>query len=390
VLQMIKVYISAKRVMDIGVAWHGGHMHNASIRPDKSTAQQTTYGGFRAGSSAFGPNATDLQAFALGVRGPEIPFLAGIPGVSKIPSFGAFLSAIATQKGADILSTPTILASDNTMAEIKVQLQTSLQPNAPTLSPSLFGAGGTSVPGLPGALPTSSNVAANYKGIGPHVKVTPHLNDSDEVRLDVVEVISDVQSAPGPNDTFGTISYIERTATTTLTVKDGRTVVIGGLVRNRVSRTESKVPVLGDIPLLGMLFRTRGDKIEKSNLVLVLTPHIIRDESDMRRIYERKMEERQELIDREAVFRGAEWAAPRDYRKSRGLLAHINASQRDVIARQQEAAEREPRAVAGTPVIPLDLPVPQIPQSPAPPPKSSTPPPTPAVGAIPSAARTEH
>lgn len=382
--------ISAERGMDVGVAWHGGHVHDAAIRPNGSDAQQTTYGGFRAASSALAPSATDLQAFALGVRGPDIPFLAGIPGVSKIPSFGAFLSAIATQKGADILSTPTIIASDNTMAEIKVQLQTSLQPNAPSFSPSLFGApGGTpGVPGLPGAVPTSSNVAANYKGIGPHVKVTPHLNDSDEVRLDVVEVISDIQSAPAPGDTFGTVSYIERTATTTLTVKDGRTVVIGGLVRNRVSRTETKVPILGDIPLLGMLFRTRGDKLEKSNLVLVLTPHIIRDEADMRRIYERKMEERQELIDREAVFKGTEWAAPRDWTKTRGLLAHIKASQRDVVARRKEAEEREPKAVAAAPVVPLDLPVPQTPQSPAPPPRNASPPPaTPAVGAVPTAAR---
>src|SRR5262249_39382782 len=151
--------ISAENGTDVGVAFHGGHVHDAVIGPEGKT--QTTYGGFRAGTSAGLPSATDLQAFALGVCGAEIPFLARYPGLSSIPSFGAFLSAVATSKGADILSTPTIMASDNTLAEIKVQLQTSLQPNAPSLSPFLPGSSstlpGASIPGFPGALPTSSN-----------------------------------------------------------------------------------------------------------------------------------------------------------------------------------------------------------------------------------------
>jgi len=123
------------------------------------------------------------------------------------------------------------------------------------------------------------------------------------VRLDVDEMISDVQSTPDKGDTSGTLSYLERTATTTLTLKDGETIVIGGLVRSRVTRSETKVPVLGDIPLLGALFRSRADRIEKSNLILILTPHIIRDSTDLRRIFERKMQERQELMDHESRCR---------------------------------------------------------------------------------------
>lgn len=351
--------ISAESGLDLGVAWHGGHVHDALIGPDG--AQQTTYGGWRPGTSGGVPSATDLQAFALGIRGPEIPFLKDVPGLTKIPSFGAFLSAVATAKGADILSTPTIMASDNTQAEIKVQLQTSLQPNAPSVS-FLPGASGTSsIPGFPGATPTSSNVAGNYKGIGPHIKITPHLNDSDEVRLDVIEVISDVQSAPGPSDTFGTISYLERTATTTLTVKDGRTVVIGGLTRNRTSRTESKVPILGDIPLLGALFRQRSDRQEKSNLVLVLTPYIVRDEVDMMRIHQRKMDERQELIDHDALFKTTDWKAPHDWQRTRGLLAEIRNKNREVAIKKKEAddALAQGDAKPSAP-IPFDLPIPQV------------------------------
>jgi general secretion pathway protein D len=354
--------ISADNGLDMGFAWHGGHIHDAAIGPNGT--QQTTYGGWRSGSS-LAPGATELQSFALGVRGPEIPFLPGVPGLSRIPSFGLLMSMLATSKGTDILSTPTILASDNTLAEIKVQLQTSLQPNAPNITSFLPGSTsipGASIPGFPGAMPgASTGVGANYKGIGPHVKVTPHLNDSDEVRLDIVEVISDIQSSPAPGDTFGTISYLERTASTTLTVRDGRTVVIGGLTRNRTSRVESKVPVLGDLPLLGALFRNRSDRSEKSNLVLVLTPYIIRSDADMVRIHDRKREERQELIDHEMVFRGKAWNPPHDYRRSRGLLGDMRVKSQAIAREKSErdAAVAKEDGAKKLPAAPFDLPVPQ-------------------------------
>ncbi len=350
-IEAVVLDLSTERGLDLNVSWHGGYPVAAAIGP----GEQTNYGGFRPLSSIT-PSTNELQAFALGVRGPEIPFLKNVPGLSTIPSFGAFLSAIAVSKQADIVSTPHILASDNTPAEIKVQLQTSLQPNAPQTS---IIAGAAGLPGAAGQN-VGSTVANNFRGIGPRIRITPHLNDSDEVRLDVDELISDIQSTPDKGDQFGTISYVERTATTTLTVKDGQTIVIGGLVRNRMSRSETKVPILGDIPLLGALFRTRADRLEKSNLVLILTPYIVRDQSDLRRIFERKMQERQELMDRDTIFTGASWTAPKDWTRSRGLLSDMRLAQRDVEQRRKEAAEREPgaaeRSIAQPP---LDLPVPQ-------------------------------
>lgn len=338
--------VSMERSAELGIAWHGGEVSEAAL----GKGNQTVYGGFRAANSAT-LSATDLQAFAIGIRGPSIPFLPSVPGLDHIPSFGAFLSAVAISKSADILSTPTIVASDNTPAEIKVQLQTSLQPNAPQSS--VF------IPGLstPGAASTSG-VGASYRGIGPRVKVTPHLNDSDLVRLDVDELISDIQSAPAQNDPYGTISYIERTATTTMTVRDGETVVIGGLVRNRTARQERKVPVLGDIPLIGALFRTRADTVEKSNLILVLTPHILRDSSDMRKILERKQQERQELIDREAIFGAHEWEAPKTYAHTLGLLGDIRRENRELTRKRSELAAAEPAPAEPKAVTPIDLPVP--------------------------------
>jgi general secretion pathway protein D len=364
-IEAVVLDVSSEHGLDLGAAFHGGDVSDASIGP--SGKQQTTYGGFRPLTSAA-PGTGDLQAFALGVRGPEIPFSGVIPGVSRIPSFGLLLTAVAQSKSADILSTPHILASDNTPAEIRVQLQTSLQPNAPQTSILPGGGASTVVPNA------GSSVASNYRPIGPKIKVTPHLNDSNEVRLDVDELISDVQSQPDRGDVYGTVSYLERAASTTLTVKDGETVVIGGLVRNRTARSETKVPILGDIPLVGALFRTRSDRVEKSNLVLVLTPHIIRDQTDLRAIFERKMQERQEMLDREAIFSEAQkWSPPKDWRRTRGLLADTRLAHRDVDRRRTEAAALAPRPVEPTATAPLDLPVPQgsargdRPPSPAPP-----------------------
>jgi general secretion pathway protein D len=341
--------VSAEHGLDLGVSWHGGDVTPSPL----GGGNQTTYGGFRPLTSAGAPSSSELQAFALGIRGPEIPFLKDVPGFSTIPSFGALLSAVATSRATDILSTPHIIASDNTVAEIKVQLNTSLQPNAPQ----------TSILPTGGAVPNvGSTVANNYKPIGPRIKITPHLNDSDQVRLDVDEMISDIQGAPDKGDTFGTVSYLERTATTTVTVKDGETIVIGGLVRSRVTRQETKVPILGDIPLLGLLFRTRKDQMEKSNLILILTPHIIRDSNDLRRIFQRKMDERQELMDHESIFSNMKWAPPKDYSRTRGLVGDVRQAQLAVAAKQKEVAEAvQDREVGQTPQEGLDMPVPQSP-----------------------------
>ena len=200
---------------------------------------------------------TSLQALVLGVRGPSIPvpsFLQSALGTTSIPGVGFFLDAYSVANDADILSTPHILATDNMPAELHVQLNTSLQRNAASYgSPSLSGtAGGTAASAL--SL-YSAPASQNYGKIGPQIKVTPHIDDSEDVRLDVTETISDLTGEP-PQGTLGTINFTERGASTTLTVKDGHTAVIGGLVKDKVTHYAVKVPLLGDIPILGALFRS--------------------------------------------------------------------------------------------------------------------------------------
>lgn len=344
-IEAVVMEVSAEHDLDLGVAWHGGTTTG-------SGQGGAVYGGFRPGTSALSPTATDLQAFALGIRGPEITLPFGLPGTgtstTNIPGIGAFLSAMAKTRGADILSTPQIVASDNTPAELKVQLRIPLNPHAPAAP--IF-AGGVAVPG-------GGASQSNLQAIGPRIKVTPHMNDSSEVRIDVEETISDVQTVPEASDTYGSVTWIERSATTTLTVKDGETMVIAGLVRNRLSRTETKVPILGDLPLLGALFRSSSNQNEKSNLVLVLTPHIMRDDADKRRIFQEKMNERQEMIDHAVIFSGQPWTPPVDFSRARGLVHQMRAAEQKVAGERKLEELRAPRDVKEhVPQEPLEMPV---------------------------------
>jgi len=123
--------------------------------------------------------------------------------------------------------------------------------------------------------------------------VKPHINKSDEIRMVINEQTEEIASQDpvlGPTTS-------KRSAKTTVIAKDQETVVLGGIMQDRTIESVTKVPVLGDIPILGHLFRDQTRKKVKTNLLLFLTPYIIKDRSDFRRIFERKMKERQQFIE---------------------------------------------------------------------------------------------
>src|SRR5207237_2187063 len=125
-----------------------------------------------------------------------------------------------------------------------------------------------------------------------------------------------------------------------------QTVVIGGLMRDAVARSEQKVPILGDIPVIGFLFRSSEKSTRKTNLLLILTPYVIRDQSDLRGVFERKMQERQEFLDRYFVFTDQQhYEPPRDYARSNGLVEDIRQSYLGLTERQRLEEETKPRAV---------------------------------------------
>src|SRR5262249_4906353 len=120
----------------------------------------------------------------------------------------------------------------------------------------------------------------------------------------------------------------------------------GGLITERLENVESKVPLLGDVPILGWLFKSTTKHVQKNNLLVFLTPYVIRDRTDVKRIYERKEREWREFSDRGCAFADRhDRRAQIDYRKKRGLLAEMNRVvdeiEQDESARAQIRRSRE-------------------------------------------------
>jgi hypothetical protein len=158
-----------------------------------------------------------------------------------------------------VLSTPNILTTDNQKGEIMV---------------------GQNVPFKTGQTQSATTGAGSYfntyerKDVGIKLTLTPQITSDDSVRLDVTQEISDVVESTSTNEAGPTTS--KRSATTTVVVKDRQTMVIGGLIRDNVTSSTMKVPLLGDIPILGWLFKYKSSKVEKVNLMIFITPYIIK------------------------------------------------------------------------------------------------------------------
>jgi general secretion pathway protein D len=357
-IEAVIMDLTIQRQNQLGVAFHSG----AVVSGPTAGGSTDFFGGLNPLASilppGLAPNGPSLQAFAFGIRGPDLPGSANIfnTGIS-IPEFGTLIGALASTNDADILSTPHILATDNIPAEINVGSNIPLQTNSGSSIPGLGAAAGAAGAGALGALGGLGfgGFTAPRQDIGTKVKIVPHLNDSDEVRLEVTEEISDVTGEP-PVGTLGAVPFSKRTAQTQLVVKDQQTVVIGGLVRNKVSHTDTKIPLLGDIPVLGVLFRSSASSVGKSNLILVLTPYIIREQSDLRTVFERKMQERQVFLDHYFVFSDqTEYEPPMDYSRTNGLLEEIRQSYMQVD--EQRRLEPPPREIrTHEPGQPLELP----------------------------------
>ncbi|MEC7986010.1 MAG: hypothetical protein VX278_12670, partial [Myxococcota bacterium] len=131
------------------------------------------------------------------------------------------------------------------------------------------------------------------------LKVTPQINESNYVTLTVFQEVQEVEEdSKGLDVSQSGFITSKRSADTTVVIQDNQTVVIGGLIGATDTEVETKIPLLGDIPLIGRLFRGKRVKSRKSNLLIFLTPHVIDDSGDLEEIYRVKVAQRQEFIRR--------------------------------------------------------------------------------------------
>ncbi|AKT36718.1 type II secretion system secretin GspD [Chondromyces crocatus] len=353
-IEAVIMDVSVDRVKDWGVGYHAGSPFSTVATDDAFI-----YGGNNPGQSILGVPA-NLEALALGIRGPEIQGSNNLLGTGvSIPGLGVVLHWLAKNGDSNVLATPHIIATDNEEAKISIGQNIPLQTNIGGAAGGMAGlagaAGAAGGMGLGGLLGGFGGFAAPRQDVGTTITVTPHINDSDLVRMEISEEISDAGPAVGA---LGAIPINKRTAETILTVKDQQTVVIGGLVRDAVINADTKIPILGDLPVLGFLFKQSKKTTTKTNLLLILTPYVIRNQDDLRAIFERKMEERQEFIDRYFVFAdGKTWEPPRDWGRQNGLVEDIRQSMIKEEERIRLEEESRPRdRMVHSPVEPIGMP----------------------------------
>ncbi|MFO0597268.1 MAG: type II secretion system secretin GspD [Myxococcaceae bacterium] len=331
-VEAVIMEVNLDRNSDLGINLHGG-----LPLPDGNGGTMPVFFGTKYGGSIPPSiNLTSLlgmSGFLAGLQGPTIPNLT-VGGV-QIPAFGIVINAMQKSSDVNVLSTPHILTTDNEDAEITVGQNVPFQSGFSTgglgglsglagLSGTaglsglsgLSGLGGLGGLGGIGGTPFGSIQRQN---VDLKLSVKPQINESDYIRMVITEQIEEIASSDpvlGPTTS-------KRSAKTTVVAKDQETVVIGGIMQDRIVESVTKTPILGDIPLLGNLFRQQTRRKVKTNLLLFLTPYIIRDGSDFRRIFERKMRERQEFVEQ---FYGAstQYDVAIDFQRKAGPLARLS------------------------------------------------------------------
>jgi general secretion pathway protein D len=211
----------------------------------------------------------------------SLPGTAGAGGMYTVlgKDFTATLQAIAQAGKAQVLSRPSVLARDGQPAQIVVGQEIYLPSGVAYAS---VGSSGTTIPTINGT----------YQNVGIILNVTPFIGDNSLVQMILQPQTSQLDtSTPGQVITYGS-SFLNsspvyapnidiRSANTVVVTPDGQTVVIGGLIGNTKSSNESKIPFLGDIPLLGNLFKETTKSAEKQELLIFVTPHIVEAPSQL-------------------------------------------------------------------------------------------------------------
>ncbi len=191
---------------------------------------------------------TKLASALSGVNGAALSVVMG--------DWTALISAVSTDSNSNILSSPSITVMDNGEASFIV---------------------GEEVPVITGSAASSNNdnpfQTVERKEVGIKLKVVPQINEGNSVQLNIEQEVSNVLGANGAVD----VRFAKRQLNTSVMVEDGQMIVLGGLIDERALESESKVPLLGDIPYLGHLFKSTSTQVEKKNLMVFIKPTIIRD-----------------------------------------------------------------------------------------------------------------
>jgi len=223
------------------------------VNPETGISTTTTNRSNGDNGMALGQVLSGVQGLAVGVANEGM-------------DWAMFVRALGTDTDSNILSTPSIMALDNQKASIHV---------------------GQEVPIITGATTGTNNAnpfqTMDRQEVGVKLEITPQINEGDAVILELSQEVSSVAGATSTD-----IVINKRTIDTSVLVESGHTIVIGGLIDDDIQESAQKVPLLGDIPIIGNLFKSRATTKAKRNLMVFIRPTIVRDEQSVANLTSRK------------------------------------------------------------------------------------------------------
>ena len=274
-IEAIIVSMDDGKARELGVQWVARNSKNgvyggSGLETDRGgKAAATAESALAAGALNTGDEGqleavTGLAKGVLGFPGQ----ILGVLGTNANDDFAVLLNALENDTKNNILSKPSILTTDNTEAKFSVGKKVP------------FKTGSYSGTGTNGS---SNNFSSPFttiqrEDVGITLKVKPHVNEGNKILLDIAQEISDVYADPQASDLVTNQKKLE----TQVLAADGETIVMGGMIEDKNTRTEQRVPVLGRIPVVGRLFRSNSKDNKKNNLMIFLRATVIRDDEALR------------------------------------------------------------------------------------------------------------
>ncbi|ALM81945.1 type II secretion system secretin GspD [Bordetella sp. N] len=254
------VEVNETQAAQLGVQWFGAT--NGGL----NTNGTSVIGGSNLGGSGLNLTsaATTIDALPGGLSVGLLRGTTTIPGVGQILNLNLLANALKTNGGANILSTPNLMTLDNEAASIMV---------------------GKTVPFVTGQYVTSGSGSSTNpfqtierEDVGLKLNIRPQISEGGSVKLDIYQEVSSID-ATSSTSTSGIVTN-KRAIDTSVLIDDGQIIVLGGLLQDSVSTSNSGVPGLSSIPIIGALFRDDSRSREKTNLMVFLRPHVVRSSQD--------------------------------------------------------------------------------------------------------------
>ena len=259
-IESLIMEVDAGKQLEIGTDWQ-------AIGKTTIDGKEAAIGASFQGGSESDGNLEDFSAdgilplgASLGIFSDEIE-IAGV----TFRNLQAVINYFRQDKETSIISTPQLLTTDNEEAKIIVGKNVPYQTTTSTSDNNTFN-------------------SFEYRDVGTTLIITPQISQGNMIRLNISHEISKLESG----ELLARPTTLKRTIDTTVLVKDKSTIVLGGLIDSQVSVNEWKIPFLGDIPLLGWLFKSEGKSTEKTNLYIFLTPVVVKSTLEAEKLYKEK------------------------------------------------------------------------------------------------------